>query len=689
MNKPVIEKRTPGGRFPLAQTELPWLLAVALSASLPHALHLPWKLSLIIGALFSWRIVLWRLARPLPSPWWLVLATALVCLAVWQEYRTLLGKEAGIATLALLMGLKLLEARQRRDGVVLVFLGWFMLITHYLTSQTLPVGLWMLMATSLLCAVLLRLHGAHVLPPRPTLKLGTKIVLQALPLMLVLFVFVPRLPGPLWGLPRDANQGRTGLSEHMTPGSLQELILSGEPAFRAHFKESTPPRDRLYWRGPVLEFYDGKTWRPHRHSEEESARPPGRSLAPHASFPPPDIQSQGPLIFYSLLLEPHQAHWALALDAPMASAALHNPGTELNSRLELRFRAPLRERKQLELQAALHYQFNRRERETILADNLELPDNAPRTLALAESWKPLSPSQRIQAALELFRREHFFYTLAPRELGPDPIDSFLFDTREGFCEYYASAFTILMRATGLPARVVTGYMGGERNPLDGHYLIRQSDAHAWAEVWLDNQGWVRVDPTAAVAPERILSNVAGALPASDLAGLALVNRPLPSWVHEWRHRWESVNYQWNQWVLSYTPQRQRELLQQWGLDSRRLAYGLWPVLLTFFALGALGWVWRWSRQPRLPAHERLWQQLGRDLARYGLERYPWEGPQDYAQRVGQARPELTHSIQAAAKAYTAIKYAPPASRSTLNEGRWLWNLRRSRQALRRKNFKSE
>lgn len=614
----------------------PWLLAAALVTAAPHAGHLPAWISALAGLLLLWRTWLWhgQLALPRAPLRFLLVAGGVGGIAL--EFGTLFGRDAGVALLALFMAMKPMEARNRRDALVIVMLGYFLLLTHYFHSESIVTGLWLLGAATFLTATLIRLHGG-ARAPREIAREAALIVLQALPVMLILFLLFPRVAGPLWGLPQDAHAGRTGLSDNMAPGSLSELIQSGSIAFRVQFSGTIPPMAERYWRGPVLTDYDGRTWRT------------GSSTVPAGSAP--RIVAEGRHIDYVSTLEGHNQRWLLALDLPLALP----PDSTLSPRLETLAREPVRKRGRYAFTSSTTFRANLEESPALLAEALRLPPALnPRTRALAEGWRDLPPERIAKSALAHFRGEPFYYTLRPPLLGQHAMDEFLFRTRRGFCEHYASAFVFLMRAAGVPARVVAGYQGGELNPVDGFLIVRQSDAHAWAEIWLDGRGWVRVDPTAAVAPSRIEEGIAAALPEGE--PLPIFARIDAGWLRQMRHRWEAVNNAWNQWVLGYNPQRQQEFLSRLGLhdaDWRSMTVTL-TLLCAAVMLLLTGWVL--YRRPRVDPVQRAWLRLCRRLAGQGVARHPWEGPADLAARVARESPEWGALAAEAARCYTALRY---------------------------------
>ncbi len=625
----------------------PWLFAAALATTLPHVEHQPVWLSAMSGLLLLWAGWLWHRNQRLPGTWLLAVIATLGCSAVFVEYRTLLGRDAGVSMLVMFMAMKLLELKSRRDGMIIVTLGYFLLLTHYFYSQSIPTGLWLLLALWLVTATLVRLHGGAAATPRATLRYAASLTLQALPFMLALYLLFPRIGGPLWGLPQDAHSGKTGLSEQMSPGSIANLALSNEIAFRVRFAGATPPRQQLYWRGPVMERFDGTTWRPQpgRHSGER-------------------IEVIAPPISYETTLEAHNQRWLLALDAPTGLP----PETGLNGTLTASSLQPITERRQFRFASSLDYRFNVVERSDILKRNLQLPAGRnPKTLALAAEWQASTtkPEAIVDQALQLFAGQAFAYTLEPPLLGPEGIDDFLFSTRRGFCEHYAAAFVVLMRAAGIPARVVGGYQGGETNPVDGYLVVRQSDAHAWSEVWLEGRGWVRVDPTAVVSPARIESGI-GNLP--DSARLPALTQLRNAWLRTLRHRWDAINNAWNQQILGYDMQRQRDLLARLGLPEAD-----WSKLAALLGLSCallLGGVTAWTlyQKPQHDPATRLWHKALRHLARRQVNCAPWETPNALLRRVQIEQPMLAEAFARVVAAYLAARYGRnPSNLNTLRD----------------------
>jgi transglutaminase-like putative cysteine protease len=621
---------------PLARASEPWLVACAALTLSPHAAHAPLWLSLSAGAGLAWRGLIWWRRWALPPRWLLTLLVLAGSIAVLASYRQFFGKDPGVALLIIFLTLKLLELRSVRDGLAALFLCYFLLLTHFLYEQSMEVAGVTLSALVMITAALASLAHAGR-SPLAHLRLSGLMLAQALPFMLAIFLLFPRVQGPLWGLPMDAYSGLTGLSDTMSPGSISELSLSGAIAFRAKFEGDPPPQNMLYWRGPVLRHFDGRTWRAGRQTVAQGL----------------PYEHEGRGIPYAVTLEPHNKPWLFALEMP----ALLPPETLISGEYQLLARTPVRTRVRYELRSHVGLTPGMDAASEILRANLQLPDGInPRSRELAAEWRRMLGDDEavIRQMLNHFRQQAFIYTLTPPLLGKNSIDEFLFETRRGFCEHYAAAFVFTMRAAGIPARVVTGYQGGEHNPVDGYLIVRQSDAHAWAEAWIAKKGWVRVDPTAAIAPTRIEAGLASASPEGY--PIPFIERADLAWLRELRFRWEAMNNSWNQWVLGYNPQRQRELLSRLGMhepDWKGMTAALAVICgLLMLALTA----WTLHRRIRLDPVLRAWNGLSRKLGRDGLARHTWEGPSDYARRVARARPQLAAAIERIAALYIALRY---------------------------------
>ncbi|QID18103.1 DUF3488 domain-containing transglutaminase family protein [Nitrogeniibacter mangrovi] len=621
-----------------------WMLASAAITIAPHLFHVPPWLGALAAMLLLWHAV--RLHRRLTPPGRpiLIVLTMLAVAAILVHFGTLLGKGPGVALLIVLLNLKLLESREPRDVHVFVLLSFFLQLSLFLDTESALTALGALAGA--LCATATLASRQRAGSARAQLRLAALLLLQAIPFMVVFFVLFPRIPGPLWGLPKDAYSGLTGLSDSMAPGSISQLSQSAEIAFRAAFDGAPPPPAQRYWRGPVLSDFDGRRWTDSRPATQAT----------------PDYRITGPVFHYTMTLEPHNRPWLLTMD--FAGPGIPNARYTRDNQVVRR--DPVNHRLRFDATAYPEAITGLDASEHRLARALRLPPGSnPRTVALGQALarQARTPAAIVAAAIDWMRQDRLAYTLQPPPLGVHTADEFLFETRRGFCEHFAGSFAILMRAAGVPTRVVTGYQGGELNPYDGTLVVRQSDAHAWTEVWLPGRGWVRVDPTAASAPTRIDGGLAAALPDGEPVPF-MVGTDL-DWLRNLRDRWEFLNNAWNQWVLGYDQARQRDLLSRLGLrrnDWTELATALFGITAMLF--GALLW---WShRQARTnDPLLRQWQRLEARLARAGLARLPSEGPADYAMRVARAAPEHGPEIRDIARLYAELRYGRTPRRGRL------------------------
>ncbi len=636
-------------RLPRDKADTLLLLGSTLLVLLPHARHLPAWISLLCGAILSWRAAITLRGKRMPSSLVLMPVAVLAMIGVQTSYQTLLGRDAGVAMLVLLVAFKMLEMHARRDLFVVIFLCFFLVLTNFFYSQSIFSALLMVLAVWALLTTQLSFQFTGAVPPlRARFRMAARTLALAAPLALMMFVVFPRINGPLWGA-SGAGGGKSGLSDQMAPGQMSALALSSEPVFRVRFDGPVPAQARLYWRGPVLDAFDGLTWT--RSPERRSADDLHLSVG-------------GPAVSYEVTLEPSPARWVFTLEMPGRVPALPGRVTQVSSQFELTVGAAPQQRVRYRASSHLDYALQGGER----------LDNPNRWLLLPYGYNPRAlqagldlrrepePARRVEAVLRRFREQPYAYTLEPPLLGRHTVDEFLYQTRAGFCEHYAGAFVFLMRAAGVPARVVTGYQGGELNPVDGYMTVRQSDAHAWAEVWLARRGWVRVDPTAAVAPERVRRGLSAAvrMPApfgiEALRGLDL-SRDSGNWYGQLRNALGAVNNGWNQWVLNYTPERQRNVVSslQAGLSG-------WPFVALLTSTGILLLLYGiLIRRRAIHPVEALYSVLCKRLGQHGLARAADEGPTAYAARVAAASHLAAPSRAAAADflhRYSAWRYAP-------------------------------
>lgn len=647
--------RTTGWRhLPRDSRDTLFLLAVIAWTTLPHVAHLAsWCVALTALMLF-WRAQLALTHRALPNRW-AVIAILIIAIALtlWSE-GTLFGKEAGVTMLVVLMALKTLELRVRRDAIVVFFLGFFLVLTNFLYSQSLPTALAMLLSVwGLLTALVL----AHMPAGTPTLRFAGAVAARATflgaPLMVALFLLFPRV-GPLWGVPQDA-AGKTGLSGTMRLGGMAELATDDAVALRVRFPDRVPPPQAMYFRGPVLSRFDGREW-------TRLNRGPAATLRERA-----DVQLLGAPLRYEMTLEPSRLAMLplLELTPDRLDAAPTPPGhgAVLRADLQWELDRPVTERLRFDAAAWLLYRHGQRALPLLLHDFVELPGGYnPRTLQWAAELRARPGLQQADAAtlvaavLGHIRDGGFTYTMEPGAYGRDAIDEFWLDRKLGFCEHFAAAFVVVLRALDIPARVVTGYQGSDAQPRDGWYVVRQSDAHAWAEYWRAGVGWVRVDPTAAVAPERVLRG-RRLVPQPGLVAGAIGN-VAPQLLEQLRGLLEATNNRWNQWVMNYSRSQQFRLLEGFGVEApswHDLAYALIGLLCAGSLTGA-GWA-LWDRHRQDP-----WQRLQRRslelLRRLQVTVLPSDPPRTRAARV---RQQLGAAGEALAREFEAIDRARYAS----------------------------
>ena len=616
-------------------------IVVSIAAVMaPHIPHVPnWTIAFCtIGLLVRLTGALQH--RTLPTKWVLIVLTGIAAAGVIYSYGTLFGRDSAVTLLLAMTVLKLLEMRESRDITVIIVLCYFLTITNFFYTQSIPTAIYSLGAVWIVTATMVSLQH-RATPGRLKEVIVTSGILlgQAVPVMLVLFILFPRIDGPLWGLPRIQQSGRSGLSDSMAPGSMSRLSLSDAIAFRVEFETLPANAKQLYWRGPVLWDYDGRTW---RHSQ--------RVMLPEFQF-----ESLGPKLQYSVTLEPHDKRWLFLVDMP---SKLPANSTLTRDYQVVSFR-PVRQRLRYTAESSPFYRVGKDALQVELRRARSLPDSAaPQTRALVRQWRNegLDSRQIADRALNMFRTQPFIYTLEPPPLDKDPVDQFLFETRRGFCEHFASSFAVMMRAAGIPTRVVTGYLGGEVNPVDGFLVVRQSEAHAWNEVWLRGEGWVRFDPTAAVSPLRIQQGLASAVPQSDTQ--PLLRRAQLEWMIKLRHQWDAATNSWNQWVLGYTPERQNRFLSSFGIpdiDWRDMIVALMVASSAIVSTFAIIMFAR-LRSRRIDHIQNLWLRYCNLMASQGIVRKPSEGPKDFTERVINILPAVRDRVRRTCDLYIELRY---------------------------------
>jgi protein-glutamine gamma-glutamyltransferase len=629
-----------------------WVCATTAAALLLHAAQFPAWVTIAALGLVGWRVA--ALLRAVPLPGGIVriaLGLALIA-AVFAQFHTLNGLLAGTAMLMLMVAIKLLETRSQRDEYVVIGGALFLLLAACLYDQAL---VWapLYAAQALLCCSALAVvayapasgeghsPGQSGLRTRAAIVLAARSLLLAVPLAIPLFLFFPRLPGHFWAV-TSGDEAMTGLGDTLTPGSITRLTSSYAIAFRVRFDGSPPSVIERYWRGPVLHEFNGATWSAGRYAPAD-AQPLDCLSAPY---------------HYRVYLEPTFRHWWLALDTPMASPAA---SVRYTSDYQLIASQPVSQSLTYRAISCAHAHAPT---PLSAADRFEdthlPPERNARTLALALQLRRKAGSDVafVQAVLHFLRTGGFSYSLTPPPLGPNPVDDFLFHTRSGFCGHYASAFVDVMRAANVPARVVTGYLGGQWNPYDGTLIVRQSDAHAWAEVWLDGRGWTRVDPTAVIEPERLYRNILDLLPSSLSASERLVHAW--PWLDTALERWEAVNGWWNERVVGFNNRSQLDLLSALGIHSPELRDAGWAFAATLLIW--LAWIsWQLGKTRAAPPPDRLaraYSRLCRKLSRTGLPRAPHQGPLAYAQLIVKYRPDLSSRVGPLLAQYAALRFGP-------------------------------
>lgn len=624
-----------------------WVMGTAMFAVLPHLTRMP-----ILLALCLIIIAVWRISKHYRNPHW-ALRTLAVLIAVFTIFwlnQGIWGRLPGSQLLCCMLILKSFELNRVRDAMLMVSLSFFVVATWFLFSQSLLTFIYLVIASwlGLTSMIVINRNGCTRSEVRSMFTQGARLALPAIPLAVAMFFLFPRLSTPLWGIQGAELEGVTGLSSSMSPGDISSLFIDDGPAFRVIFDGPAPPQSELYWRGPVLSNFNGKSWRQSVYSNVPARRKPMLD----------DVDYN-----YEVELEPHHQRWLFALDYPAAIP----DSSRLSVNYQLRSNRPITSVKRYTVSSDSDFRDNRKGSGTLLNESLNIPANiGNRAKALADQWQAaaqneisaITPSDAqtamrqiiISKALHYFRDNPFFYRLDSLPLLNDPIDEFLFDSQAGYCEHYASAFTFLMRAAGIPARVVTGYQGGIDN--GDYFLIRQSDAHAWSEVWLsDEQGWTRFDPTAWVAPERVQQ---GSRAAVDV----------PNWLHspwfvDMRNQVDKLRHWWNQNIVSFNANRQSRLLQPWGIervDQRQLLLALIAISVVICILAFL-----WYRYSGRVQHQdpvvRAYRKMLHRLHRAGLKPPLHAGPQTIMTTVISYCPDIKDQAEGLFDRYIRYRYA--------------------------------
>ena len=634
---------------------LAWIIISMFTLLAPHAGRIPVWIMLIYLFAALWRIQVYRGHWSFPGRWVKLVMIVSGFAGIYLSFGSLIGLEPTVALLLTAFALKLIELVSRKDAYVLIFLGYFVCITEFLFTQDLLMVLYSLLNVIVVTTALVALHqpGEHRFN-RKTMRLAGVMVLQAMPLMLVLFFLFPRI-GPLWTVPVKSHTAKTGMSDFMKPGDISKLSQSADVAFRVQFEGEIPPKSQLYWRGLVFSKLEEGAW-----------SNLGYFQVPAKERRQQEVVTTGEPLNYSIIMEPTQQNWLFGLRyaTPDRPGILAAPDFRLYSLVMIEDEFQYQVRSWPEAQLETELSAWRREVELRLPDN----DNQ-RTRQFASTLRAQAGSDEVfvDAVLQHFNREPFVYTLQPPLLPDvDGIDVFMFESRRGFCEHYAHAFTVMMRAAGIPARVVAGYQGGEINPVNKTVIVHQFDAHAWAEVWLPERGWVRVDPTASVAPQRIEMGLEEAVAAE---GTFLSDSPLSPlryrsirWINQLRLRYDALTYQWQSWVVGFDGEVQFQLLRDvFGeVSAGRFAaalIGTWALVLLPVAISLLR---RRETRPQRPL-DREYLKVCERLGNLGYPRQAGESAADYAARISRQCPDWAESFNRLTRLYTELAYQTPVS----------------------------
>ena len=618
-----------------------WLLIAVLFVSLPHLLQVNIWITLMLLGVSAWRYALEYRNWSMPSAWIKVPLVFAALAAVGFTYRSITGVEAGTGLLLVMLALKILETKTGRDLIVVSAICWFLMFAAFLREQQLWAIPYILFGISLSVAALIQIHRVSaVLPARQVITKTAGIIIQALPIMLVLFFLFPRIPAPFWAMSTVGSSAQTGLSDQLNPGDISSLSRSDSVAFRVRFNGAIPPASERYWRGPVMTYFNGREW-----SWADRGEP---------ILSVEELLVGGTYYEYELMLEPHGREWLLALESPVQWS---QNKAYLSANLQLISQIPVRQRIAY---TARSYQFVQKQLPDVerhIQAMRHLPSGSnPETLAFALKLRneSSSDSDYLNRILDMFRQQNFYYTLRPPRLGNNPVDQFLFASRRGFCEHYASAFATLARAANIPARVVTGYLGGELNPMNNDLIVRQSDAHAWTEVWIDGN-WLRVDPTAAVAPQRIELGLDEALSASDfdfrrnMRNTQLFRQAILSL--------DAVNAAWNRWVLAFGPEMQQDLLRNAGFDKPDMRDLILLMAISIsLLLAALAYYLRFGIRSKKDPLLQTYETFCKKLADSGVIRHRSEGPASFAARASRLRQTDRSHIESITQLYIRLRY---------------------------------
>ena len=628
------------------------IITALVVAIFPHITRLPVWITLWCACMWGYLLFAVKYRWPRPGKNLRRFLTVAGFAGLMLTYQRHLGQDAYIGLLAVMAALKPFEMETHRDRMITVFLAYFIVITSLFLSETLAITLYMFFSVTITTAVLIRINDPKG-RFKQHLKLSGLMMVQAIPLMVALFFLFPRIQGSLFGFSLS-NSARSGFSDILAPGGVASLVESDEVAFRAVFDGPIPPASALYWRGIVFQNFDGRRWRP----DKEVA----------VSTPP---MAEPGTIGYTVALEPHDQRWLFALEMP----ATVPPQASFYGDFTLRSRRTVRRQLRYDMVSDTRFHANTEAAET-LESCTRLPEGTnPQTRELAARLTQTAGTARekIRRIVDFFASGGFTYTLQPPRLGRDSVDDFLFDSKRGYCEHYASAFAFMMRSVNVPARIVGGYLGGERNPFANYLVVRQSDAHVWVDVWQGDDaadaGWRRIDPTAVVVPERVTQGLEGALSRGELPDF--LSRGYFGFIRQIRFAWDAVSTQWSAWFEGYSYYEQLALLKKLGLSSDAVRAALQAMILILVVIAAAVAVYFWSAM-RIPRRKpdrirKTYERFCKKLARAGFERKSDQGPMDYAAWVATHRPDLKRRVDDIIDLYVRLRYREERAKGFLDE----------------------
>ena len=594
------------------------LLAGIHLAVAPFYTGMSLRILILLACLSLAKAFIIKYGKKDPSKFLMLLIILSLFFVILNAYGHVFGQQSGIALITIMTTLKLFEIKTNRDCYIVIYSAFFIIASTFFHSQSIWLFLYVFFVVLFLLSILIALSDRlKTTSLKDRFKISSQFIFAAIPLMIILFFLFPRLPGPLWALPSDAFSSQTGLSEEMSPGSINRLISSPAIAFRVKFENKIPTQPERYWRGAVLSIYDGKTWK--RNDAPVKTKP-------NVQFSPDNKNN----VRYQITLEPNNLKWLVSLAYPLDYQSPYHFSREamlLSSKPISNVISYTINSQTTALNQSLFPEESYKNR--LLPINLN-----PQTIKFSKQLlisSDYDAKKYIYSILAYFRNNNFSYTLTPDLLGDNAMDDFLFNTQKGFCEHYASAFVYLARAAGIPARVVIGYQGGEMNPLDDYMIVRQSDAHAWSEVWIDNH-WMRIDPTAAVSPDRIEQGVLNAGLEQDKLPLLLISNNAV--IKNMAYLYDSFQNSWNNWVVGFSQKKQEDLLKFLGFEDTG-ASNLILLLVSLMSVFGLIIAWLFLKQVTV-SNDRIqhyYDLYCQKLKRYGVQRRLNEGPQDFENRL--------------------------------------------------------